>query len=112
VIRGIKIIGITNDIFTEASKHYITLFAKCEREDPQQQPQVRVAHNPRFPHNTQLTSISRQRLEPNKCEGWSWKSWEEIRAMANKESGPSELFLPVVNLVRDNPNIDDLVSST
>jgi 8-oxo-dGTP diphosphatase len=41
VVRGVKIVGTTNDLFTEANKHYITLFAKCVRVDPQQQPQVR-----------------------------------------------------------------------
>jgi ADP-ribose pyrophosphatase YjhB (NUDIX family) len=41
VVRGIRIVGVTNDKFTEADKHYVTLFAKCERVDKEQQPQVR-----------------------------------------------------------------------
>lgn len=40
-----------------------------------------------------------QVLEPEKCEGWTWKSWEEIKKMAKREQGAQELFLPVENLV-------------
>ncbi|KAM7190113.1 NUDIX hydrolase domain-like protein [Rhypophila sp. PSN 637] len=107
-IRGVKVIAVTNDVFVEANKHYITIFTKCERVDQTQQP---------------------QRLEPNKCEGWSWKSWDEIKTLASdalaaadtaddtvngvnnkSQKRSSELFLPVVNLVRDNPHIDELVA--
>ena len=40
VIKGVKIIAVTNDKFTEDNKHYITLFAKCVRVDSTQQPEV------------------------------------------------------------------------
>lgn len=52
-----------------------------------------------------------QRLEPNKCEGWTWKSWPEIESMANRESGAQELFLPVENLVRENPRLLEALQS-
>ena len=45
VVRGVRIIATTNDIFVESSKHYITLFVQCERVDPQQQPQVKFVHH-------------------------------------------------------------------
>ncbi|KAK8070276.1 NUDIX hydrolase domain-like protein [Apiospora phragmitis] len=90
-IRAGRVVGLTNDRFPELDKHYITVFMKCERRDPQQLP---------------------QRLEPNKCEGWTWKSWPEIQAMANREGGAEELFLPVENLVRENPRLhDDVLQS-
>jgi len=41
VVRGVKIVAVTNDKFTEANKHYVTMFAKCERVDKQQLPEVR-----------------------------------------------------------------------
>ncbi len=41
VVRGVEIIATTNDVFAEANKHYISIFAKCERINPAQQPQVR-----------------------------------------------------------------------
>lgn len=39
-IRATKIVGLTNDIFPELNKHYVTVFTKGERIDPHQQPQV------------------------------------------------------------------------
>jgi len=61
-------------------------------------------------------------LEPEKCEGWSWKTWDEIKLLGNSsgESGGSDgdvdgvgrqqrLFLPIINLLREYPNIQDLV---
>jgi hypothetical protein len=32
--------------------------------------------------------------------------------MANRESGHEQLFLPMENLVRENPEIDQLIFST
>ncbi|KAK3356520.1 NUDIX hydrolase domain-like protein [Lasiosphaeria hispida] len=81
VIRGVQVIGVTNDFFVKNNKHYITIFAECEQLDLKQQP---------------------QRLEPEKCEGWGWMSWEELEALAKNESTSEELFLPVVNLIRSN----------
>ena len=63
------------------------------------------------PHFFTITNSSpflpQQRLEPNKCQGWTWKSWPEIKAIAlNDALSKTDLFLPVVNLIQDNPNID------
>ncbi|KAK3389475.1 NUDIX hydrolase domain-like protein [Podospora didyma] len=91
VIRGVKVVGVTNDLFVENNKHYITIWAQCERIDPEQQP---------------------QRLEPNKCEGWAWTSWEDIKAKAASEEQAKELFLPLLNLVRGNPRIDKDVAAS
>jgi len=41
-IKAIKIIAVTNDVFVEENKHYVSIFTKCERIDSQQQPQVRT----------------------------------------------------------------------
>ncbi|KAF2706436.1 hypothetical protein K504DRAFT_536647 [Pleomassaria siparia CBS 279.74] len=87
-IRALKIVAVTNDVFTEANKHYISIFVKCERIDPQQQP---------------------ERIEPNKCKGWFWKSWQDIKALDNSHGEPQQLFLPVKNLIRDNPDISNIV---
>ncbi|KAK9414335.1 putative Nudix hydrolase domain-containing protein [Seiridium unicorne] len=90
-IRATNVVGLTNDKFPELDKHYVTVFTKCERKDKQQEP---------------------QRLEPNKCDGWTWKSWQEILSMANRENGVQQLFLPVENLVRENPRLNMVISST
>ena len=52
-------------------------------------------------------------MEPNKCEGWEWKTWDEIREMAARDTGPDgrEVFLPVVNLVRENPELEAVLKS-
>jgi 8-oxo-dGTP diphosphatase len=47
-----------------------------------------------------------QTLEPHKCDGWHWKTWQEIKFMAEKGD---ELFLPVENLVRENQGIEQMV---
>ena len=41
-IRALKVVAVTNDIFSEPDKHYISIFVKSERIDAQQQPQVRI----------------------------------------------------------------------
>jgi ADP-ribose pyrophosphatase YjhB (NUDIX family) len=41
-IRAEKVVAVTNDVF-EPSKHYVTVFMKCERIHAQQQPQVRIS---------------------------------------------------------------------
>lgn len=34
-------VGVTNDFFVENNLHYITVWARCERVDKEQQPEVR-----------------------------------------------------------------------
>jgi 8-oxo-dGTP diphosphatase len=38
-VRAVKMMTVTNDVFDEG-KHYITLFVKCEMEDPDANPEV------------------------------------------------------------------------
>ncbi|KAI8713919.1 Nudix hydrolase domain-containing protein [Fusarium sp. LHS14.1] len=91
-VRGIKIVAVTNDVFEKEAKHYITLFVLCEMEDKTAQPQV---------------------LEPQKCDGWYWKTWEDLKqllpAVSQGEQGES-LFLPLVNLLEQTDNLDTLRS--
>ncbi|PVH91706.1 hypothetical protein DM02DRAFT_606255 [Periconia macrospinosa] len=86
-IRATKIVAVTNDVFEDADKHYITIFVTAERLDPLQQP---------------------QRLEPNKCEGWEWKTWDDMRVLVQSEG--TQVFLPVVNLIKHNPQIANPVA--
>lgn len=50
-----------------------------------------------------------QVLEPEKCESWSWRTWADVRAIVAGEGGDQKAFLPIVNLLRDHPNIEALV---
>lgn len=38
--RGVRVKNVTNSVFEEANKHYITIFVECEMLDPSQEPQV------------------------------------------------------------------------
>lgn len=40
-VRAGKISFVTNSVFEDVGKHYVTLFVDCEMEDPSAQPQVR-----------------------------------------------------------------------
>jgi 8-oxo-dGTP diphosphatase len=63
-----RFFGVTNDIFGP-DKHYITIFMLALDADGE--PQL---------------------LEPNKCEGWEWRSWEDMGSL------PMSVFLPIENL--------------
>ncbi|KAK4464080.1 NUDIX hydrolase domain-like protein [Cladorrhinum samala] len=87
VVKAVRVVGVTNDFFPENDrpeqlwKHYITIFAECVRVNPNQQP---------------------ERMEPNKCEGWEWIKLEDIKALALSDEGTKHVFLPVINLFREN----------
>lgn len=51
-----------------------------------------------------------QTLEPEKCEGWFWKSWEDVRAMEEglRAVAQQQLFLPIVNLLREHADVEAL----
>lgn len=40
-VRGVKIVSVTNDVFEDVGKHYVTLFVRCEMVDKAAEPQVR-----------------------------------------------------------------------
>ncbi|KAK3901380.1 NUDIX hydrolase domain-like protein [Staphylotrichum tortipilum] len=90
VVRAEKMVGLTNDIFGP-TKHYITIFVLCRRVDEWQEPKV---------------------MEPDKCEGWDWQSWSDVRAVIAGEHGTTKVFLPIANLLRDCPGIEALLNDT
>ncbi|GKT42929.1 nudix hydrolase 1 [Colletotrichum spaethianum] len=87
-VRGVKVVAVTNDIYEDLGKHYITVFVRCEMEDPSAEP---------------------VNLEPEKCSGWDWKAWQEVREIneaARGGDGKVKLFLPLQHLVEENPDIE------
>lgn len=66
-----KIVGITNDIFTEAQKHYVTIFTQVE-----------------------YGSGIIKNMEPDKCVEWRWFSWN---ALPEKLFLPMQNFLRTYN---------------
>jgi 8-oxo-dGTP diphosphatase len=72
VVEKVKVGPFTNDIFKTEGKHYITIFAVCQSNHGE--PKI---------------------LEPDKCEGWNWYSWDKL---------PRPLFIPIQNLLKQNFN--------
>ena len=54
-IKNIRFETITNDIFKDEGKHYITIFMLCEYDSGE----VKV-------------------MEPEKCEKWNWFEWNNL----------------------------------
>jgi len=48
-------------------------------------------------------------MESEKCEGWDWQSWSDVRAVIAGEHGTTKVFLPIANLLRDCPGIEALL---
>mmetsp|Transcript_1385 Transcript_1385/g.3586 ORF Transcript_1385/g.3586 Transcript_1385/m.3586 type:complete len:199 (-) Transcript_1385:209-805(-) len=66
----------TNDLMPAEQKHYVTIFM--------------LAHAPR--------GVEPKNCEPHKNEGWSWKSWSELKMLP-----ADQLFVPLRNLLK-SPN--------
>jgi 8-oxo-dGTP diphosphatase len=86
-VHATKIAAVTNSVFEDVGKHYITLFVLCKMDDEQAQPQV---------------------LEPEKCAGWSWKTWDDLRVFLNPSSQGDVLFLPLKSLLESRSDFGDL----
>lgn len=54
-LAAISFAAVTNDVFTEAGKHYITIFM-----------------------HGHAGSSAAERREPDKCEGWAWFAWSDL----------------------------------
>lgn len=84
-ITDIKFLTATNSVGIDGTKHYITIFMTARPVDENAQPQL---------------------LEPNKCEGWEWISWE---TMVEWHSGTGEkgnaLFQPMSDLLQQRPEM-------
>ncbi|KAI0393701.1 nudix domain-containing protein [Xylariaceae sp. FL0594] len=95
-VKADRVVAVTNDVFDPAARHYITIFVLCVREDP---------------------AAKARNMEPHKCEGWAWMSWDEIRECCEHHDDTSspmwagrKCFLPIRNLVREHPQLDLAVS--
>ncbi|KAI1414981.1 NUDIX hydrolase domain-like protein [Hypoxylon sp. FL1857] len=91
-VKGQKVVAVTNDVFDPETKHYITIFVACRRENENDQPEL---------------------LEPEKCESWHWIGWDEIRQWCEHhdddvtpEWAQNKCFLPIRNLVKDCPQFE------
>ncbi|TRM68817.1 NUDIX hydrolase domain-like protein [Schizophyllum amplum] len=86
-ITEITFLTATNDVMKEEGKHYVTVFVRGRVMDEQQDPEV---------------------LEPEKCEGWEWVTWDQVKGWVAqrkeaRESDARNFFIPIRNLVAQRP---------
>jgi 8-oxo-dGTP diphosphatase len=86
-VSNVRFLNATNDYMRAEGKHYVTLFVTCVRDDGSQE-----ARN----------------LEPDKCEGWEWVCWEDLRRWIDDDG--VNVFLPLVNFVPKREGKVPLVS--
>jgi 8-oxo-dGTP diphosphatase len=79
-IVNLKFAHVSNNIMSEESRHYITIFMTGEMADKNQHP------------------INR---EPEKCQGWESISWDDLLRI--RQCGSPTLFGPLRQLLDDNP---------
>ncbi|KAK2053262.1 nudix domain-containing protein [Colletotrichum caudatum] len=84
VVKATKLAAVTNCVFADVGKHYITLFVLCDPVDPEARPEV---------------------MEPEKAAGWQWVEWSTICEWASHHDDDGDdwpakrLFLPIRELV-------------
>ena len=91
-VTNVRFLTATNDYMPADKKHYVTMFMVCEREDERAEPQL---------------------LEPDKCQGWEWASWEELLTWMKRENEAKEkgeeverkLFMPFLSLIKQRPGV-------
>lgn len=90
-VKNVRFLTATNDILKKDKKHYITMFMVCEQSNEKDEARV---------------------MEPDKCEGWEWSSWEELVALVKRDQEVKEgemlertLFQPLLDLVQQRPGV-------
>ena len=90
-VKDMRFLTTTNDFMPDAGRHYVTLFMVCVREDDAQEAKV---------------------MEPDKCEGWEWVRWGDLVSWVDlndadeaRHGGERRLFMPLLNLVRQRPEV-------
>lgn len=123
VVEAGNVLTITNDVFKEEGKHYITIFIDCTMTNPDAKPEVKQNSFslllPRYEIRAGELTLrnffsSLQVKEPLKCEGWEWKTWDELKQIdeaAKSDPSGDKLFLPLVNLVKQTSDLNALVAS-
>ncbi|KAM0241570.1 hypothetical protein ACHAPO_001256 [Fusarium lateritium] len=103
-VRAVKVVAVTNDVFEGEKKHYITIFVRCEMVDESAVPQVG------YPGTSERLELTWDKiLEPKKCAGWYWKTWDDLKEiLAGGEQ--EKLFLPLVNLLGQTNDLESLRS--
>ena len=123
-IGNIKFLTATNDVFGEG-KHYVTIFVTAEITGENKIAQV--GQHPYLEEKQLQTSRDKnegfrghstdslQAMEPHKCAKWEWIPWSQMWAWAGEQAEAEkngietkkQMFLPLVNLWRERPELKD-----
>ncbi|KAK0943234.1 hypothetical protein LTR48_006393 [Friedmanniomyces endolithicus] len=90
-VQDVRFLTATNTVFGDTGKHYVTIFMTA----------MVVASN-------DGSVAEPQRLEPDKCEGWSWCTFAELRKMPTQDK---KLFKPLHSLMLQRPDICTFLES-
>ncbi|KAK5125970.1 hypothetical protein LTR85_011325 [Meristemomyces frigidus] len=84
-VHDVRFFTATNSVFKDTGKHYVTIFmtAITNLEEDGSEPEAQL-------------------MEPDKCEGWKWQTFGELRKM---ERADSSLFQPLVDLMEQRPDV-------
>ncbi|KAF2773282.1 nudix hydrolase 1 [Teratosphaeria nubilosa] len=82
-VDDVQFLTAVNSVFSDTGKHYVTIFMTAIARDRVQMPKL---------------------LESDKCDGWSWSTFDELRAMPGDGY---ELFLPMHSLMQQRSAICD-----
>jgi len=99
-ITNVQFLTATNSPRIDGTKHYVTIFVVSTMMNQAGQPEL---------------------LEPNKCEGWEWFSWEKmirwyeenrstVEATEADEGGQHNLFVPMIDLIQQRPGLRPVVN--
>jgi 8-oxo-dGTP diphosphatase len=50
-------------------------------------------------------------MEPEKCEGWEWKTWAELQAIKGDSEPGTVMFLPLHTLLEKKQSVAELKST-
>ncbi|KAI7501575.1 hypothetical protein KC367_g2785 [Hortaea werneckii] len=91
-ITDVRFLTATNSVFHETTKHYVTIFmtAVARSADDGLEPEPKV-------------------MEPDKCEGWSWSTFSDMRKMTAATG--AELFKPLYSLLEQRTELCKLLES-
>ncbi|KAI8931234.1 hypothetical protein NX059_011582 [Plenodomus lindquistii] len=94
-VGNVRFLTATNDVFGEG-KHYITIFVTAE-----------------------IVGVEKvaKPMEPHKCAKWEWVPWSQMWAWAKEQAEAEDagrqvgrkMFLPLVNLWREYPELEHVL---
>ncbi|KAK0366371.1 hypothetical protein LTR91_012546 [Friedmanniomyces endolithicus] len=104
-VQDVRFLTATNTVFGDAGKHYVTIFMTAmvvvNIDGSVPEPQALQHTSNVTSMRTSLISLGK-RLEPDRCEGWSWCTFTELRKMPAQEK---KLFEPLHSLMEQRPDI-------